>query len=538
MAERDLTLNLIGKDKSASKALKDVGEEAEKLGKKLDTEIGDGGEKASKKVREALGDVGKEARKAGDDIGAGVDRGFKKAGEGASEFKDEAKSTAREGAASFTGEFDDVADIIQETLANAFAGFGPAGMAAGMAAAFGIGMVIGELQKSAEKADEARDRMVGLAGAIREAGGDLERVDWAGQMESFAEAIGDAKEWYEVWQRDSKTNLEVIAEDTKRLGLTFEDVFKGLAGEPEALARALAEVDAKLAGANTRANTLMDSGLDPLSASVGSGASELQAYRDRLVEAQQTTERATEYAKKLTAAIGEQADAMLSASGSALALDSSILDANEAIAENGATLDTSTRAGIENRRALNDIAEAARSVTGTQAEVDAAMAKGREAFLRAARAAGMGADEANRLADELFSLPKNTNVTVKATIQDPDIRAWQTRLQARVNANPLYVPARSAAPIARASGGPVKKDTLYRVGEQGEELFVPDSDGTILNANETRRVKAGGAGVPGGSTGGAPLTAEQFETGLLRALRTVVAEIRQPAPGVRPAVAL
>ena len=573
MADTNLTFNLIGNDKSASSSLKGVGDAADAAARKLEgarkreeaatrkvqieearlQELRDSGarnsqileqedylaktrekaaraaeiaEKAtreledaqndaadsSKDAAKALEDVGDAGKRAGDDIGDGVKRGFKKAGEGMGEFRDEAKSTAREGAASFTGEFDDVADIIQETLANAFAGFGPAGMAAGMAAAFGIGIVIGELQKAAEKADESREGMVDLAGAIREAGGELGRVDWSGRMEAFAESIGDAKEWWEVWQKDSLTALEVVGRQSEKFGFDFKDMMQGLSGEPEALERALEQVNRQLEQTDAQAVQLIDSGLDPMSASMAGNRAELEALRDQLVDAGATTERARKYAellgleydeqgdaaegaaekaRSLTDVLIEQTDAMLAAAGSSLSLDRTILNSTKTIEENGKTLDRNTEAGIQNWETLYNIAEASRAVTGTQAEVDAAMSKGRDAFLKAARAAGMGADEANRLADELFSLPKNTNVTVKAVIQDPDIRAWQARLQARVNANPVYVPARSAAPIARASGGPVKKDTLYRVGEQGEELFVPNSDGTILNANETRRVKSG-----------------------------------------------
>jgi len=46
-------------------------------------------------------------------------------------------------------------------------------------------------------------------------------------------------------------------------------------------------------------------------------------------------------------------------------------------------------------------------------------------------------------------------------------------------------------PDRRAKGGPVSKGELYRVGEEGEELFVPDRDGTIVNADETERILNG-----------------------------------------------
>jgi len=53
----------------------------------------------------------------------------------------------------------------------------------------------------------------------------------------------------------------------------------------------------------------------------------------------------------------------------------------------------------------------------------------------------------------------------------------------------------AAGPEARALGGPVSAGVPYVVGERGEELFVPDSNGRIIPANQTAQImKGGGAG--------------------------------------------
>lgn len=101
-------------------------------------------------LKRSLGDVGDSA----DDMAKGVDDGMDKAGDGLNDFKDEAKGTAREGAASFSGEFSDVGDVIQETLANAFEGFGPIGAAAGIAAAVGFGTLYAAITDQAEKTED------------------------------------------------------------------------------------------------------------------------------------------------------------------------------------------------------------------------------------------------------------------------------------------------------------------------------------------------------------------------------------------------
>lgn len=566
----------LGKTKDVEKALDDVSDalddlsaDAKKSGDKLGEGLSDGAKEAGTAVgklegdfRQAFDEVRKDAKKAGDAIGDGVKGGTHKAEGALGEFKDEAKSTAREGAASFSGEFEDVADVVQETLANALAGFGPMGAAAGMAAAAGVGILVSELTKSAEKAEEARERVVSLAGAIREAGGDLERVDWAGQMEEFAEGIADAKEWFEVWQKDSKTNLESISEDAERLGLTFKDVFRGLAGEPEAMARALAEVDAALAASREQSKALIEGGYDPLSASMQSGEKDLQAYRDRLIEAGAETDRATKYARDLESALDADAEAteeaadwqrihaaalrgsaealglwndeqdrklglMRDEAGLAMELDAAegawaeqmastkdvvkelseaidtsskrTREATDATDSNRAAWDLNTEAGriandtmIDTSKAAWGVIEALREQGADSEALRARTAKLRDQFILTATQMGMTRAAAEKLADEYGLIPRSVETTV--ILKQPNISAFLSRLQSRINANPLYVPSYAPAPVARASGGPVSKGRLYRVGEEGEELFVPDQDGQIIPADETRDIMRGPSG--------------------------------------------
>lgn len=47
----------------------------------------------------------------------------------------------------------------------------------------------------------------------------------------------------------------------------------------------------------------------------------------------------------------------------------------------------------------------------------------------------------------------------------------------------------------RAQGGPVSKGRTYLVGEQGEELFVPNVDGQIVSNSKLRNMAGGGGGV-------------------------------------------
>ena len=263
------TKDIEGALDKVSDSLDDVAKDADKAGKKIGDELSDGakdaqdaGEKMERKFRDAFDETKKDAKTTGDKVGDDVKRGFKKAEGAADEFKDEAKSTSREAAASFTGDFEDVSDAIQETLANALSGFGPAGAVAGMAAAAGIGILVSVLQSSADKAAEVKEKTIELAGAIREAGGEIKDVDWAGQFEEFANAISDPKSWFEPWQAASKTNAEVIAADAEKLGLNYTDLFQGLAGDSEAAGRALEDINAKIAEQDEAYQKLVAEGVD------------------------------------------------------------------------------------------------------------------------------------------------------------------------------------------------------------------------------------------------------------------------------------
>lgn len=56
------------------------------------------------------------------------------------------------------------------------------------------------------------------------------------------------------------------------------------------------------------------------------------------------------------------------------------------------------------------------------------------------------------------------------------------------NAGAIVGKAAGNALGARAKGGPVSAGTPYMVGEEGQELFVPDTNGRIIDATQTRRL--------------------------------------------------
>ena len=94
----------------------------------------------------------------------------------------------------------------------------------------------------------------------------------------------------------------------------------------------------------------------------------------------------------------------------------------EAETEVANKLDISTEAGRRNQTALDDIAEAGWGLLesmekngATQDQLQATMQTTRDRFLEAAGAMGMGADEANALADEMGLIPSQVDVAITVT---------------------------------------------------------------------------------------------------------------------------
>jgi hypothetical protein len=148
--------------------------------------------------------------------------------------------------------------------------------------------------------------------------------------------------------------------------------------------------------------------------------------------------------------------------------EEAVAKATATLKENGAGLDITTEKGRANQAALDAIAasgwamiDSAKANGASQRDLQGIMQVTRDRFVGAAVAAGMGAAEANRLADELGMIPAyvGTRVTVDTLAAHAAIdelrRKASASIQMRVNVNENYVPARSPNQIMRAGGGSV-----------------------------------------------------------------------------------
>jgi hypothetical protein len=218
-----------------SDSLDDLATDADKAGTKAGANLADGvtdgakdADKAlgklEKSFKDALDDVSPRAKAAGDDLGKRVKHGTEEASEGVSSFKENTAANLKETAASF-GSVEDALGGIQGLAAEALEGFGPAGVAASAAVALGIGVVSSKLQDIAAKTNEAAVAAGEWALAWRDAENETARVALlAGEFDTVAAKVGDARHAWEVWQKEAKTNAQVFAAAIDQGVLSTQDL--------------------------------------------------------------------------------------------------------------------------------------------------------------------------------------------------------------------------------------------------------------------------------------------------------------------------
>ncbi len=143
----------------------------------------------------------------------------------------------------------------------------------------------------------------------------------------------------------------------------------------------------------------------------------------------------------LSAAIMRMAGENLSAEQANIRLEEAIDRATEAGKRNNDGIDVNTEKGRENRKLLVDVAGAANQSaeailkqTGSQELAAQATERGRAQFLAAARAMGVEAGEAQRLADQLFGIPKQVNSEIDVSANTQPAIDSARNVVARINA--------------------------------------------------------------------------------------------------------
>jgi hypothetical protein len=356
-------------------SLKDVDKASDKTSKALEDDFEDAGKKIDRDLTKALKEVKDESKSTGKAIGKNVKDGTDKAGEGLGELKDESKSTAKEAAASF-GSIEDSIDALQEVAANAFVGFGPAGMAAGLIAAVGIGLAVSALQDNADKINENKDKMLDLAKTIKDNGGALREADYIQSMEDYGFAIQDTKEWFEIFQKDAVSGFEELRNQSDKTGVSLGDIFKGRFGSLQDAQKVYGQLQNKLKDlqSQTRGNALTEAefggSFDNSNVAILEQLKHTQGLSDKVRDHIQQLEDANEIERirkesiknttqatlEDVAAIEKRTDAVKNSINTELDSIEATQAVTESIQTNGATLDKNTESGRANIRAILDAA--------------------------------------------------------------------------------------------------------------------------------------------------------------------------------------
>lgn len=226
-----------------------------------------------------------------------------------------------------------------------------------------------------------------------------------------------------------------VIDQAEKIGIAVQDLQGYIVGEAGAIERVNAANEAYLEGLDRTGRQYewrketTDQVVSALEAEAGklTDAQKAQAQKQMADEAAGVAqeELAGSY-DTTTGAIGEQGSALeelidlqREAAGIVLSereaqrqLEQAVRDASTALSENGATLDITTQKGSDNAEALDNIASSTWDVIAAmqkngadQKSLQGVMQTSRDRFVGVATAMGMGADEANALADELGLIP-------------------------------------------------------------------------------------------------------------------------------------
>nr|DAF26730.1 MAG TPA: minor tail protein [Caudoviricetes sp.] len=158
--------------------------------------------------------------------------------------------------------------------------------------------------------------------------------------------------------------------------------------------------------------------IDPNATSAASGTDRLDAA---IRKAKEGSDQIVPSLEAVVKGIKDYGDAVIANSNSEIKFQDAIQAANEAVKENGQTLDITTEKGRKNQSALNDLAsatfaqvQAAQAAGAGQDELQSKMQSGRDAFISAAESMGLTEEEAVELADKYGLIPEKVETTVTA----------------------------------------------------------------------------------------------------------------------------
>jgi hypothetical protein len=280
---KGIAINFLADVRDFLRGTKNVEDELDDVADALD-DVARDGEQASEKLEDGFKEVLKASKKTGDGIGDNFKKGTKEAGEGLDDLQENSKSNAKEVAASFDGSVESIVDGFQGLAAEAFEGFGVAGLVAGAALAAGIGLATAEFQRTEEEAQKARERIAELGLAMIEAGAEGERP-----LESVIEAL----QGIITNSDDAVKKFKDIDRAVQFVGGSAEELALAYAGSEKALENQL-DVTEKLLKEAEKESELLSENASRFGTVSEAKVQSLQKQQEELQKVQEETERAAE----------------------------------------------------------------------------------------------------------------------------------------------------------------------------------------------------------------------------------------------------
>lgn len=322
-------------------------------------------------------------------------------------------------------EFKGALDTLEISGKKAALGIGAA--SAGIAAAtLLIGTQISVMAESAGRVDAFADSLDQATGKITDYTRELAvtRLEEAGAYDA-AEKMGIG---FDLVTDAALGNADAVSELNTRSsewrtqhGTSIVDLVNGNAFAFDTLRQSVKGTSDELGSSKEQWSTMKQALAD--TASEQRAAEEAAyAHSEGLADLQGAASDADGQIDTLADTIRGFGDVAISAEEASMAFEAAIDDAKDAVRENGQELDKGTDKGRANRRALLDIAEAAKESsaatldrTGSEEKARAKIEQGREALIKAATQMGMSESAAKKYADQLGLIPKSVTTAAKVT---------------------------------------------------------------------------------------------------------------------------
>lgn len=247
---KGISINFLADVRDFLKGTKNVEDELDDVADSLD-DIAREGEQATEKLEDGFKELAKATKKAGDDVGDNMKKGYKEAEKGSDALKENAQANAKEVTASFDGSVESIVDGFQGLAAEAFEGFGPAGIVAGFALAAGIGLATAEFQKTEEAAQRSKERIAELGQAMIDSGaaGEIPLSDVIERLQAIVTNSEDAVK-----------KFSDIEKAVDKVGGSAEDLAVAYAGNEKALENQLEVIGDLIDEQNKQAQNAVENG--------------------------------------------------------------------------------------------------------------------------------------------------------------------------------------------------------------------------------------------------------------------------------------